>query len=333
MNTDLHTCPSIETDCKVIEKLRTEVINGLTGSTKSLPSKYLYDKAGDHLFQQIMAMPEYYLTRCELDIFENRTKDLAELLTKDPTPFDLIELGAGDAMKSSYLLKYLFNKGVDFTYRPIDISGNILHELEGRLETELPGIEIASLAGEYFDMLAKATSLSQRRKVILFLGGNIGNMEWYEIERFCVELNQNLAAGDIVLIGFDLKKNPHAILNAYNDKSGITAAFNLNILSRINRELGADFDTAQFEHFQTYDPISGACRSYLVSLAHQTVKIDDTRILFTENELINIEVSQKFSRKDIADLASKSGFKPLSDIEDSKGWFIDAAWQIDNAKN
>ncbi len=326
MNTEPNNCSTIEADSNIAEKLKQEVIAGLTHSSKSLPSKYLYDKAGDRLFQEIMEMPEYYLTRCELDIFKNRTAELASIISKGAQPFDLIELGAGDASKSSFLLKYLINEGVEFTYRPIDISGNILHELEDRLGNEIPELKIDSLQGEYFEMMAEATSLTPRRKVVLFLGGNIGNMEWDEIEEFCRELNRNLKKNDMVLIGFDLRKNPHTILNAYNDKAGITAAFNLNILSRLNSELEANFDLAQFQHYQTYDPISGACRSYLISLSEQKVEIGEVTVPFRQNELINIEVSQKFSKEEIADLAEKSNFKPLRNIQDSKGWFVDAAW-------
>lgn len=322
----LNTTSTSDPDVSVAEKLRQETLAGLSGASKSLPSKYLYDTAGDRLFQEIMDMPEYYLTKCELDIFKNRTADLAGLITKDPTPFDLIELGAGDALKSSYLLNYLAGQGVAFTYRPIDISGHILRVLEERLTNEIQDLKIASLAGEYFEMLAEASALSSRRKVVLFLGGNIGNMEWHEIERFCIDLNHTLAAGDMVLIGFDLRKNPHTVLNAYNDRSGITAAFNLNIFTRLNRELGADFDLGQFQHYQTYDPISGACRSYLVSLTAQKVTIGDTVFPFERDELIAIEVSQKFSREEIADLADIAGFKALKAIEDSKGWFVDAVW-------
>jgi ergothioneine biosynthesis protein EgtB len=184
------------------------------------------------------------------------------------------------------------------------------------------------LAGEYFEMLAKASPHPSGRKVILFLGDNIGNMEWNEIERFCEQLNQSLTAGDMVVIGFDLRKNPHTILNAYNDRAGITAAFNLNILTRLNTELGADFDLEQFQHYQTYDPISGACRSYLVSLTNQNVAIGDVVISLSEDELINVEVSQKFSKDEISGLAERSGFILLSNTEDSKGWFVDSAWQV-----
>jgi len=322
----------LDTDSKVenyhIDHFLSDVLEGLNSSPKKLSSKYFYDKTGDGLFQKIMAMPEYYLTKCELDIFKNKTAELADLVIAENESFDLIELGAGDAMKSTYLLKYLVEKNIDFTYMPIDISGNILSVLNEKLKKELPKLEMVTLEGEYFEMLNKAASLSSRKKVILFLGSNIGNMNIEEAERFCFDLNQHLNSGDIVLIGFDLKKNPHVILNAYNDKAGITAAFNLNLLTRINRELGADFYIDHFEHYQTYDPVSGACRSYLVSTEDQKVKIGNDTISFVENELIDMEVSQKFSDEKIKELGERSGFKMVGELKDSKKWFVDTAWQV-----
>ena len=305
-----------------------DVLTGLQSDPKHLSSKYFYDKTGDELFQKIMAMPEYYLTRCELDIFKNKTSELAEAIRFDDQPFDLIELGAGDAMKSTYLLKYLSEKRADFTYMPIDISGNILSVLENNLKDKLPEINIKTLEGEYFQMLKKAMKLSSRRKVILFLGGNIGNMTSKEAEKFCTSLHQLLNSEDIVLIGFDLKKNPFTVLNAYSDKSGITAEFNLNLLTRINRELGGNFDIEQFEHYESYDPITGACRSFLISLKNQQVKIEEETIDFAENEVIDMEVSQKFSKSDIEYLAEKSGFSISRNISDSKEWFIDSIWKV-----
>ncbi|WP_326989777.1 L-histidine N(alpha)-methyltransferase [Chryseobacterium nepalense] len=305
-----------------------DVLTGLQSNPKHLSSKYFYDKTGDELFQKIMAMPEYYLTRCELDIFKNKTSELAEAIRFDDQPFDLIELGAGDAMKSTYLLKYLSEKRADFTYMPIDISGNILSVLENNLKDKLPEINIKTLEGEYFQILKKAMKLSSRRKVILFLGGNIGNMTSKESEKFCTSLHQLLNSEDIVLIGFDLKKNPFTVLNAYSDKSGITAEFNLNLLTRINRELGGNFDIEQFEHYESYDPITGACRSFLISLKNQQVKIEEETIDFAENEVIDMEVSQKFSKSDIEYLAEKSGFSITRNISDSKEWFIDSIWKV-----
>lgn len=320
--------PHLKVENTHVGSFRLDVLEGLKSSPKRLSSKYFYDKTGDHLFQEIMAMPEYYLTQCELDIFKNKTADLAQLIIPDNEPFDLIELGAGDAMKSTFLLKYLIEKGTDFTYMPIDISGNILSILSEKLSHELPALHIVTLEGEYFEMLQKAASLSDRRKVILFLGSNIGNMEIEEAESFCFNLNQNLASGDRVLIGFDLKKNPHTILNAYNDKKGITAAFNLNLLTRINRELDADFDIDQFQHYQTYDPVSGACKSYLISLKDQQVTIENHSISFKENELIDMEISQKFSAEKIEELRKKSGFENVGEMKDSKKWFVDTVWQV-----
>lgn len=325
MNLQLNQCPKVENHH--VDSFRTDVLEGLKNSPKRLSSKYFYDKTGDQLFQEIMAMPEYYLTRCELDIFKNKTADLARLIIPENEPFDLIELGAGDAMKSTFLLKHLVEKGIQFTYMPIDISGNILSILKEKLSRELPDLEIAALEGEYFEMLQKA-SLSGRKKVILFLGSNIGNMNPEEAEHFFHSLNRNLTSGDRVLVGFDLKKNPHTILNAYNDGKGVTAAFNLNLLTRINRELDADFDLKQFQHYQTYDPISGACKSYLVSLQKQTVKIENDSILFEENELIDMEISQKFSEERIEELREESGFKRIGEIKDSKKWFVDTVWQV-----
>jgi L-histidine N-alpha-methyltransferase len=307
-------------------QFQADIITGLGSIPKKLQSKYFYDKTGDALFQQIMAMPDYYLTRCELDIFKNSTADLASVITAPGKAFDLIELGAGDATKSSYLLKYLLNHEADFTYMPIDISGNILNVLDAKLKAEIPQLNITCLEGDYFTMLDKAAKISERRKVVLFLGGNIGNMEKEEALSFCRELRAYLNPGDIVLIGFDLKKHPQTILNAYNDKEGVTAAFNLNLLTRINRELKADFDVNRFEHYQNYDPLTGACRSYLVSLADQEVCIDKAHIHFDKDEAIYMEVSQKFSAGDIQKLAHNSGFTVADSVTDSKGWFTDSLW-------
>ncbi|UIR57284.1 L-histidine N(alpha)-methyltransferase [Sphingobacterium sp. SRCM116780] len=308
-------------------KFHREVIDGLKSNPKTLPSKYFYDKNGDGLFQQIMAMPEYYLTKCELDIFCNKTVEIANMLTAENEPFDLIEMGAGDAMKSSYLLKELMKRGVDFTYMPIDISDNILTVLHNKLKADMPKLAIVSLKGEYFDMLYQAASLSQKKKVVLFLGSNIGNMEFEDTFSFCRELNKNLSPDDILLMGFDLKKNPQTILNAYHDKMGITAAFNLNLLTRINREIEADFQLDQFQHYPHYDPITGACRSYLISLVDQQVQIGEEKISFAKNEPIYMEVSQKFSMNDIEQLAQNSCFNIIGEITDSKNWFVDSFWK------
>jgi dimethylhistidine N-methyltransferase len=315
-------------DCEAHQKFEDEIITGLKSSPKHLLSKYFYDQKGDVLFQQIMNMPEYYLTDCEMEIFTQKTGELAGAVKAFDTPFDLVELGAGDATKSSHLLQYLVSQNADFTYMPIDISGNIISVLQERLSGELPGLDLVGLNGEYFEMLDKANSVSSRRKVILFLGGNIGNMEVGEAHDFCNELRKKLNPGDMLLIGFDLKKDPDIILSAYNDKEGITAAFNLNLLERINKELDGNFNRSAFKHYQTYDPLSGACRSYLISLEEQQVRIGNELIDFKENEAVYMEISQKYALQEADAMALKNGFMPINHIPDSKGWFIDAIWKV-----
>ena len=184
----------------------------------------------------------------------------------------------------------------------------------------------AHLEGEYFQMLAEATKMSVNRKVVLFLGGNIGNMPADEAQHFCRRLRSLLEPGDIALIGFDLKKNPHTILDAYNDKAGLTRAFNLNLLDRINRELDGNFNVDKFSHYQTYDPESGACKSYLVSTIRQTVRIADVTISFCEGEWIFMEVSQKYNVNEIEKLATASDFLIMQNFLDSKQWFMDSVW-------
>jgi len=303
-----------------------DVINGLKASQKYLFSKYFYDEAGDRLFQQIMASPEYYLTRCEMEIFQHQSGDIAARFEGEP--FDLVELGPGDATKSWHLLRELMKRKAHFTYYPIDISSNVIGWLEEKLPTSLPGIQLQGLNGEYLDRMEYVEHISQRRKIVLFMGANIGNMTMQQATLFCRQLRDRMRPGDLLLIGFDLKKDPKTILDAYNDKQGITRAFNLNLLKRINRELGADFDVAQFEHYPIYDPASGACKSYLISKVAQDVRIGEEEVIhFAESEPVYMEISQKYSLGETHYLARQSGFKPIHEFYDSKKMFADILWE------
>ncbi|MGN6640734.1 MAG: L-histidine N(alpha)-methyltransferase [Mucilaginibacter sp.] len=304
-----------------------DVITGLRSVPKHLSSKYFYDAKGDKIFQEIMNCPEYYPTRCELEIFSQATTEICNILTANGDAFDLIELGAGDATKSSYLLSYLLKQKVDFTYLPIDISENVISYLNLTLPMSLPGLKINGLNGDYFEMLKKAAQSSDRRKVVLFLGSNIGNMSLEDSLSFCQKLREHLSEGDMILMGFDLKKNPKTILAAYDDKGGITSRFNLNLLERINRELHADFNLNKFEHYATYDPDTGACRSYLVSLEDQDVTINHhDHIRFLKDECIYMEISQKFTVLQTEQMAENAGFKAVDCFFDNKKWFLDAIW-------
>lgn len=311
-----------------MNKFYQDVIRGLSSPSKYLESKYFYDAVGDKLFQDIMECPEYYPTRCEMEIFSKQTGVLSSLLGRHYSDFELVELGAGDATKSIHLLRLLLAENATFTYYPIDISANVIKYLETKLPLQLPGLKVKGLNGEYFEMLERQKRESSKPKIVLFLGSNIGNIPADGVERFCKELRSHLNAGDLALIGFDLKKDPRTILAAYNDKGGITKRFNLNLLRRINDELGADFDIKKFEHYPVYDPGTGACKSYLVSLAEQRVCVGDTECFdFKEGEPIHTEISQKYTVEQTNDIAANCGFKPISHLYDSRHWFLDAIWE------
>jgi dimethylhistidine N-methyltransferase len=303
-----------------------DTLNGLQSTPKRLNSKYFYDSRGDALFQAIMECPEYYLTNCESEIFSGKTASLVEAIVGDNTStFDLIELGAGDGVKSKHLLSALLDRKVQFNYLPIDISASVLSQLQTNL-SDLKDLSITFLEGEYFKMLAETSRTSRNRKVILFLGGSIGNMSVKDAQAFCQKVRSFLQPGDIMLNGFDLKKNPQMILDAYNDKGGLTKDFNLNLLHRINNELGADFNVSQFSHYQMYDPHTGSCKSYLISNVDQRVRLAETVIDFKVGEWIFMEISQKYSIEDVEKLAVLSMFSIKSNISDSKKWFVDSIW-------
>ena len=223
-----------------------DVDAGLSKTQKSLPSKYFYDKKGDALFMQIMALPEYYLTRAEMEIFKQHSQQMiASFGVEKQIHFELIELGAGDGSKTKKLLKALLEQDYQFDYMPIDISSNALEHLQSKLLSGLPKLSIIPTLGDYFEKLSELKH-SHHPKVVLFLGSNIGNFLDWQAARFIYDLGSNLSFGDKLLIGVDRIKPARTVLPAYDDKQGITREFNLNLLRRINRELSADFDPAQF---------------------------------------------------------------------------------------
>ena len=231
-----------------------DVYTGLTDFPKHLSSKYFYDERGDKLFQDIMHMPEYYLTACEFEILNRHKEEIAHLFVGDSPNFDLIELGAGDGKKTKILLKELSERGVNFTYKPIDISQNVLDQLEISLREELPKVKVDTKQGTYFETLEKLHSDNSTKKVILFLGSNIGNLLHPQAIDFLIKVKELIRSDDLFFVGFDLKKHPQTIMDAYNDKTGITAAFNKNLLDRMNLELNANFDLDEFLHWEVYNP-------------------------------------------------------------------------------
>lgn len=308
-----------------------DVKKGLSSNPKFLSSKYFYDASGDELFQQLMNLEEYYLSRCELEILKEQSTAIVTESSQLEQNFDLIELGAGDASKSIHLINSLLSSRKNFRYVPIDISENIIDFLKKNLPQTHPSLKLKPMTGEYLQMLKTHSEMSSAQKFILFLGSNIGNMNASEAEAFCKEVGTFLHTGDQLLIGFDLKKNPHQILAAYNDETGITRDFNLNLLTRINKELGGNFHLADFSHYATYDPLSGACKSFLISLKDQAVRLSSENqsasIHFEQNEAIFMEVSMKYNVEEVSDLARRSGFKIRNHFYDSKKWFLDSLWE------
>lgn len=306
-----------------MNKFKTEVAEGLSQSPKSLPSKYFYDELGDALFVKIMHSSEYYLTRSELEIFTKKSNQIIDSLqVEKDNYFELIELGAGDGLKTKELLKCLQNRGFNFDYFPIDISQNALDKLEISLKEDLPTLGIQKRQGDYFETLASLKK-SQYPKVIMFLGSNIGNMTDAVAAQFIYELGANLNTGDKLLLGVDLIKDASIVLPAYNDRQGITRAFNLNLLSRINKELGGEFDIEQFSHQPEYDEKEGIAKSFLVSLKKQKVFVQalDKAFEFQEGEKIATEISRKYNDEIIEKLIEQTDFKMVEKLTDEKAFF------------
>ncbi len=306
-----------------------DVLNGLTAANKSLSSKYFYDDNGSRIFQEIMNMPEYYLTDAEFEILSMQSKQIIDAL-QFSTPFNIIELGAGDGFKTFKLLEYLVNNNINFNYVPIDISQEAIDILTERLKERLPSLTVKPKVGDYFEIL-KENKQSDYPSLLLFLGGNIGNYNENKAKDLLNLFYSVMKLGDKLLIGFDLKKNPILIHNAYYDKHkhGITKRFNLNLLLRINRELDADFKIDDFDFYCHYNPISGDVKSYIVSLRKQRVELRalNKTIDFDYNELIWTELSKKYSLQEIQELASHSNFKLNTNFLDCKHYFTDSLWE------
>lgn len=308
-----------------LTQFEEDVITGLQSDRKRLSSKYFYDAEGDKLFQQIMKMDEYYLTNKELEIFETQKSEILKSLTSGE-PIRIIELGAGDGTKTKILLKHFLESGVEFTYSPVDISGNVLEILENRLLAQLPDLNIETYQGDYFQALE---DIGQKpgKDVVFFLGSNIGNFDEGGDVKFLSDLNRFMRSGDLLFMGADLKKDPSVILSAYNDSQGITRAFNLNLLRRINEDLDADFDLDQFQHYPYYNPQTGECRSYLISKKRQVVTIGEEQIDFEPWEAIFMETSKKYSERQLNEMARETGFTPKELFTDKQVWFSDIVWE------
>jgi dimethylhistidine N-methyltransferase len=295
---------------------RDEVLCGLGKPQKELPSKFLYDERGSQLFQQISALDEYYLTRTELGIMRDHAGAMAEAL--GPRCL-LIEYGSGTSTKTRLLLNHL---QAPAAYVPIDISKEHLMQAACALAEAYPDLEVLPVCADYTTDFALPTpGAPVARRVVYYPGSTIGNFDREPALRFLQHIARVCGPGGGLLIGVDLSKDPVKLHHAYNDWEGVTAAFNLNLLARINRELGADFPLDRFRHYAFYNPREGRVEMHLVSLASQTVHVGETAFSFEVGESIWTESSYKYRLVDFADMAGAAGFAVGHVWTDPQGLF------------
>ncbi len=285
---------------------RDAVRAGLRNAPKTLPSRFFYDETGSRLFEEICQLPEYYLTRAESEILEAVAPDLAREM---PDIRMLVELGSGSAVKTEALLQAFDTDARPLSYAPIDVSRSALEEGVERLELNHPRLEILPAIAEYESGLAQIHALGLGPKLLLWLGSSIGNLERSAAIAFLAHLRATMHEEDRLLIGIDLRKDRGALERAYDDSRGVTARFNLNLLTRINRELAGNFDLDQFRHRVHYDEPSGSVQSFIESRRAQRVSLRELgfEVAFEAGERIHTEDSHKYSVEEIDALTSEAG--------------------------
>jgi len=298
------------------EAFRRDVLDGLRRPRKELPCKYFYDSRGSDLFEEICRLEEYYPTRCELDILESFSGEMADAAGPRCV---LIEYGSGSSRKTRLLLDRLSDPAA---YVPVDISGEHLAESAVQLARRYPSLHVLPVYGDFTAPIAlPALPPDAGRRVLYFSGSTIGNFRPPEIVRLLRGMARLVAADGGLLIAVDLKKDAATLEAAYDDAQGVTAAFNLNLLTRINRELGGDFALDRFRHRAVYNVRRGRIEMYLVSLEPQTVHVGDAEFAFDPGEAIRTEYSYKFSLEEFARLAGKARLRVDRTWTDSQGCF------------
>jgi len=285
-----------------LHQFGADVRRGLGGSPKSIPCIYFYDRTGSRLFEEICRQPEYYCTRAEAEILENRCRDIA---LECPDPIQVVELGSGNSAKTRILLEAFVQAQKRTTYVPIDISRDILAESAEKLDRIFPTLAVRPVEARYEEGIEKVDP-DDGHILLLWLGSSIGNFERKAAKKFLDGLRSQLLSGDRLLLGVDLIKDHVLLEEAYNDRAGVTAAFNLNLLTRINRELGGEFQLERFGHRAFFNSGEGRIEMYLVSLCDQRVLIRDLemKVMFREGERIHTENSYKYRAGEIRDLAA-----------------------------
>ena len=295
---------------ETVNEFAADVIAGLTAKPKHLPPKYFYDLAGSSLFDRITDLPEYYPTRSELDLLTKHAPEIASLF---PPACALVEFGSGSSRKARIVLRAAASVEA---YVPVDISGDFLREDAARLRRDFPHLSIIPVVADFTAMTESAMTelpaeIAAKPRAGFFPGSTIGNFEPHEACAFLRRAGGILGAGSVLIVGVDLEKAPDILYRAYNDAEGVTAKFNLNLLARINRELGANFDLAAFEHHAFYNAERYRIEMHLASTKRQKVRIGETSIEFRAGETIHTENSYKYSVNSFQAMARGAGWAPL----------------------
>lgn len=291
-----------------MQSFAQDVRAGLGAQPRTLPSKYFYDDLGSALFDAITRLPEYYLTTAETEILRECGWEIVRVLGGS---FEFLELGSGSAQKTRLLIEEALRVQPTLRYSPIDISGDALRSSSSSLVEHYDGLSIRGYAGDYFNVLASDALTFERRVLAMLMGSNIGNYDPREARRLIALVGKALRPGDGLLLGVDRKKDPAILERAYDDPTGVTAAFDKNVLGRINRELGGTFDLQAFRHVARYDETRGCIESFLEATREQQVRIAslDLELSFAAGERIHTESSYKFDDADIDALAAATGFR------------------------
>lgn len=314
----------ISTPREIRSFFRDDVARGLRQPQKTIPPKYFYDQQGSLLFEEICRQPEYYLTRTEAAILEAYAAEIIDAVGDCA----IVELGSGSSVKTRLLLDECQRRGYETLYIPIDISASMLETTARSLTTEYPCLQVEALAADYFTALT--TLPTSPRRLVLFLGSNLGNFAPAEQAQLLACLAQALEVGDFLLIGLDLRKQMHIVEPAYNDAAGVTAAFNLNLLQRMNRELRATFDVTAFSHVAFYNAEQHQIEMHLRSERDQYVVIHDLdmQTSFRTGETIHTEISRKFDLNEVSDQLASFGFQARVHWTDEHEWFAACLFQL-----
>lgn len=305
-----------------------DVLSGLGKSPKSIPPQHFYDTLGSVLFEAICELPEYYVTRCETEILQQHAREMAGRFSETVR---LVELGSGSARKTRYLIEALLQTRSQLEFLPLDIDARMLTKSARALLGEYSRLSITGIVAD-FRSPAKAIppAAAGEQTLVAFLGSSIGNLDPGAAAALLTDLRTSLSSGDALLLGVDLKKEKRILDAAYDDALGVTASFNRNLLLRMNRDLGADFDLPSFTHRAFYDETLGRIEMHLVSTRRQSVHLpaSHTEITFEEGETIHTENSYKHDEATLETLAAASGFEIEKAWSDSRKWFADVLMRV-----